>query len=164
VKERPSHQPLHIPLSSSGGFRSLVGIDLLAVFVIPDPRGRSTITAAFPRTDTNDLAVDGARNAVLELQVHLGDGVFFEDRCLADIANGSGLDHVANGESLDGLIFGAASGAIGATDGLDVAAALLVTTVGSSLLDHGRRLDSCCLLGNERERDSCRWAYLVVYG
>ena len=42
--------------------------------------------------------------------------------------DGSGLDHVANGESLDGLVFGAASGAVGATNGLDVPTALLVTT------------------------------------
>lgn len=38
----------------------------------------------------------------------------------------SGLDHVADGESLDCLILGSASRAVGATDGLDVAAATLV--------------------------------------
>jgi hypothetical protein len=33
----------------------------------------------------NDLAVDGARDAVLELQVHLGDGVLGEDGGIRDI-------------------------------------------------------------------------------
>ena len=33
------------------------------------------------------------------------------------------LDHVADGEALDGLVLGGASRAVGAPDGLDVAAA-----------------------------------------
>ena len=33
----------------------------------------------------NDLAVDGARNAVLELEVHLGDRVLSEDRGVRDV-------------------------------------------------------------------------------
>lgn len=33
----------------------------------------------------NDLAVNGARDAVLELQVHLGDGVLGEDGGIRDI-------------------------------------------------------------------------------
>ena len=41
--------------------------------------------------------------------------------------DGGGLDHVADGESLDCLVLGSASRAVGAADGLDVAAALLVT-------------------------------------
>ena len=40
--------------------------------------------------------------------------------------NSSRLDHVADGETLDGLILGSASRAVAASDGLDVAAALLV--------------------------------------
>ena len=41
--------------------------------------------------------------------------------------DGGGLNHVADGESLDRLVLGCASRAVGATDGLDVAATLLVT-------------------------------------
>lgn len=33
----------------------------------------------------DDLAVDGAGDAVLKLQVHLGDGVFCEDGGIGDI-------------------------------------------------------------------------------
>lgn len=44
--------------------------------------------------------------------------------------NGGGLDHVADRESFDRLVLGRASGAVGASDGLHVAAALLVATAG----------------------------------
>ncbi len=42
--------------------------------------------------------------------------------------DGSRLDHVSDGKSLDGLVLGGASGAVGASDGLDVAAAFLVAS------------------------------------
>ena len=111
----------------------------------------------------DDLAVDGARDAVLELEVHLGDRVLSEDRGVRDVTcvgilsvhrfsissltpafssslsrargfsgvsgrrtDGGGLNHVADGESLDGLVLGGASRAVGATDRLDVAPAVLV--------------------------------------
>jgi hypothetical protein len=112
-----------------------------------------------------DLAVDGARHTVLELQVHLGDGVLGEYGGIGDITcsmlaialkigyvccsmargvratagrrtDGGGLDHVADGESLYRLILGCASRAVGAADGLDVATTLLVTSVGGAFLDH----------------------------
>jgi hypothetical protein len=109
--------------------------------------------------------VDSAGDAVLELQVHLGDSVLGEDGGIRDITcvllvlhclspplcsvvwrnasvivrrtDGSRLDHVADGESLDCLVLGCASRAVGATDRLDVAATLLVSAVGRSLLNHG---------------------------
>lgn len=42
--------------------------------------------------------------------------------------DGGGLDHVADGESLDGLVLGRASRAVGAPDRLHVASAVLVTS------------------------------------
>lgn len=45
----------------------------------------------------------------------------------------SRLNHVADGESLDSLVLGRASRAVRASDGLDVAAALLVAAVVLSL-------------------------------
>ena len=50
--------------------------------------------------------------------------------------NGGRFDHVADGEPLDGLVLGGASRAVGAPDGLGVAATLLVAAVILSLLDH----------------------------
>jgi hypothetical protein len=81
----------------------------------------------------------------------VGGGRFSKTR-----TDGCRLDHVADGEPLDGLILGGASRAVGAPDGLDVAAAcamsvsklanerqrtvimltLLVAAVVLSLLDH----------------------------
>jgi hypothetical protein len=74
--------------------------------------------------------VNGARDTVLQLQVHLGDGVLREDGGIGDVTDSSRLNHVADGESLDSLILGSASRAVAASDGLDVAAALLVSAAG----------------------------------
>jgi len=76
----------------------------------------------------NDLSVDSAGHTVLELQVHLGDGVLGEDGGIGDITDGSRLNHVADGEPLDSLVLGNAAGAVGAAHRLDVAAAILVAT------------------------------------
>ena len=46
--------------------------------------------------------------------------------------DGGRLDHVADGESLDCLVLGRASRAVGAADGLDVAATVLVATAAES--------------------------------
>lgn len=52
---------------------------------------------------------------------------------LADITDSGALHHVPHGESLDGLIFGHTTRAVRATDWIDMATALLVATVISSL-------------------------------
>jgi len=124
------------PLSSSGGLGPLVGQDFLAVFVVSNTRRRRAVSPALSGSHSHNLAVDSARDAVLQLQVHLGNCIFLEYRRIGDVTNGGGFHHVTDGESLDGLIFGCASRAVGAADGLDVAAALLVTAVVLSLLNH----------------------------
>ena len=50
------------------------------------------------------------------------------------ITDGSGLDDVTNSESLDGLVLGGASRAVGATDRLDVAPAVLVAAAANQML------------------------------
>ena len=61
---------------------------------------------------------------------------------LADITNRRRLDHVADGETLDRLVLGDASRAVGAADKTDVATALLVAAVVSSLLRLRRQVNS----------------------
>jgi hypothetical protein len=98
--------------------------------------------------------VDGAGDTVLKLEVHFGDSVFGENRSIRDVTypwsvsqqadvfqlakltNGRRLNHVTDCKALDCLVLGRATTAVGASDGVDVAAALLVATVGLSLLDH----------------------------
>ena len=53
----------------------------------------------------NDLAVDSTAHAVLELEVHLGNGVLWEDRGVGDIADGSRFNHVADLESPVSILF-----------------------------------------------------------
>jgi len=91
--------------------------------------------------------VNSARDAVLKLQVHLWHDILVEDGGIGNITDGSGLNHVADSEPLDGLVLGSASGAVGAADGLDVATSVLVTTVGGSLLYHD--CGCCCLKLNQ---------------
>jgi hypothetical protein len=58
-----------------------------------------------------------------------------EDSRVVKRTDSSRLDHVADGESLDGLVLWCASGAVGAADRVYVATSLLVTsTIGPPLV------------------------------
>jgi len=127
-----------IALSCLCNLCSLLWVDLLSVLVVSDSWWRCSVPSSFPRSNTNDLSVNGAGDTVLELQVHLGNGVVGEDRGVRNITNRSGLDHVANCESLDCLVLWSTSRAIGASNGLDVTSAFLIASIGRSLLDHDR--------------------------
>jgi hypothetical protein len=54
--------------------------------------------------------VDGARDAVGETDVELGQGVLGVDRGLGQVTDGGGLDHVLDRVALDGLVLGGSAG------------------------------------------------------
>jgi len=60
---------------SVGGLSSLLRHNLLSVLVVANARWGGTVAATFARADTDNLPVDGAGHAVLQLQIHLRYGV-----------------------------------------------------------------------------------------
>lgn len=113
------------------------GVDLLAVSVVTNSRGRSSDLSSLCGSNTDNLSVNSARNTVVDLDVQLGESVLLVNRSLGDISDGSRLDHVADGESLDGLVLRDHTGAVRTSDAANVSSSLLVASVGSSLLRHG---------------------------
>lgn len=81
--------------------------------------------------------MDGAGDTVVDLVVELWEDVLDVDGCIRDISNGSSFNHVSHGESLDGLVLGHASRAVGASHRLRVTSSVLVSAVVSSLESHG---------------------------
>ena len=94
---------------------------------------RGTVAATLGRADTDDVGVDGARHTVLRLHVQLGDGVFGVDRGLGQVTHSRRLDHVADDEALDGLVFGNTTGTVQATHRVDVSTTRLGASSVSSL-------------------------------
>lgn len=79
----------------------------------------------------------------MQLVVQLWQGVLLVDGGLRQVSHGSSLNHVSDGDSLDGLVLWHTSSTVQTSDWLDVTSALLVSTVGSSLLWHLGLLVMC---------------------
>jgi hypothetical protein len=88
-----------------------------------------TVTTSNGGTDTDNVSVNGARHAVVQLDVELWQCVLVIHGGLVNITNGRGFNHVTDGEALDSFVLWDATSAVGATDGLNVSATLLVTSV-----------------------------------
>ena len=99
------------------------------------PRGGTHLTEVHG-THTHLAGVDGAGDAVRDLQVHLGDVVVRDRGGLAQVTDGGLLDHVAHDEALDCLVLRGLLCAVAATHGGGVSTALLVTSVVASLDGH----------------------------
>jgi len=91
-------------------------------------------------TDADDVSVDRARDAVVHLGVELGKDVSVMDARLLNVPDGRLLHDVPHLKPLDRLVLGAALGAVGAADVLDMAAAVLVAAAVAAL--EGLRTDS----------------------
>ena len=66
----------------------------------------SADAAVGPGATTDDTLMDGGLNAVVHLEVKLGELVLLVGRSILDITEGGGIDDVANDEALDGLVLG----------------------------------------------------------
>ena len=86
------------------------------------------VLAGFLGPVPDNLRVDCARDAVVELRVQFRQLVAWVDRSLWDVSDRGGFDNVADDELADGLVLGAGSGAVGAADVLDVSAPVLGAT------------------------------------
>lgn len=106
---------------------------------------RGSDSSVGSRSDSDDSGVDSARNTVVQLVVQLWQSVLLVHRSFRQVSNGSGLNHVSDGHSLDGLVLRNTSSAVQASDWLDVTSTLLVSTVGSSLLWHFLTVSKGCL-------------------
>ena len=82
--------------------------------------------------------MDGTRHTVVHLGVQLGKHISIMHTSLLHISHSSLLHDVPHQETLDSLVLGAALGAVGAADVLDVAAAMLVAPAVPPLERHGR--------------------------
>ena len=80
--------------------------------------------------------MDGSLHRVVLLDVDLGQLVALDARSVLDITQSRRLDDVADNEALDGLVLGDGLARRHATHAVDVAAALLVTSVGATLDGH----------------------------
>ena len=80
--------------------------------------------------------MNSAANTVGQLSVELGQLVLGVDTGVGDIPHGGSLHDVPDDELLDGLVLGAGLGAVGAPHELDMAPAVFVAPVITTLGGH----------------------------
>lgn len=97
---------------------------------------RSSDSSVGSGSDSDNSGMNSTRDTVVQLVVQLWQSVFLVDRSLRQVSNSSSLNHVSDGDSLDGLVLWNTSGTVQTSDWLDVTSALLVSTVRRSLLWH----------------------------
>lgn len=112
------------------------GVDLFTVFIETHSRWRSTITPASNRPYPDHVSVDGTRDTVMDLHVEFRKNVFRVNGGVTQITNGSGLNHVADGKSLDGLVLWYATGTVRTPYRFDMPAARFIASTVSSFFRH----------------------------
>merc|ERR1719412_1134964 len=118
--------------------RGLVAGLVLVLWLWPhgEPRRRRAVLARLPRPVPHHLRVDGARDAVVNLHVQLGEGVGCVDGRVADVTEGGGLHDVPDHELPDRLVLGDGFAAVDAADVADVATTVLRAAVVAALRSH----------------------------
>jgi len=116
-------------VTTARGTRSLV-LELAALRRLAD------LTSG-GRASTNNAAVNSASNAVLHLDVELGEGVHLVGRGLLDVTHGAVVNDVLHGEAHDSLVLGGlASAAIASDLDANAATVVAVTAVVPTLDSH----------------------------
>jgi hypothetical protein len=80
--------------------------------------------------------MDSSLDAVVHLNVKLGERIVLVSGSLANISQRGSIDNVSNDESLDGLVLGNSLSGGHAADTLHVASTFLVSSVSPSLNSH----------------------------
>lgn len=93
---------------------------------------RFAVLAVGPGTRTDDALMHCGFDAVVLLDVQLGESVRIVRGSVANVAHRRSVYDVANDETLDGLVLSNRFSRRRATDTLDVTASLLVTTVSAT--------------------------------
>ncbi|CAH2448501.1 40S ribosomal protein S26-B [Komagataella phaffii CBS 7435] len=97
---------------------------------------RSSDSSVTSGSDSDNSSVDSTGNTVVQLVVKLWKSILLVNRGLRQISDGSSLNHVSDGDTLNGLVLRNTSGTVQTSDKLNVSSTLLVSTVGSSLFRH----------------------------
>ncbi len=119
-------------IHDSGSLLLLVS-DHLARGVSLDSLGRGSVLAFLDAPDLDDPGVDGAGNAVLHLDVELGNDVSLEGSVLLQVLLRRGVHNVPDRETLHRLVLRTQATAVDANYRLDIPAVILVATVISAL-------------------------------
>lgn len=97
---------------------------------------RGTDLACLGAATANDTLVDSCFDAVVLLDIKLRQGILLVCAGIPDITKGRCIDNVPDNKSLDSLVLRNQFGGRDATDTLDVASPVLVTSVVSTLDSH----------------------------
>lgn len=87
-------------------------------------------------SDSHNTSMDTARDAEDLLNEQLGESVLLVGGSFTDVSLGRSVHEVADSESLDSLVLSNASATVSTSDGLDMAATMLGSSVISSLHRH----------------------------
>jgi len=92
--------------------------------------------SVFTGAVTNYFAVDSAGDTIVQLGIQLRQLELRVDAGFSDIPDSSSLNNVADDELLDGLVLGNTTSAVGAANGIGVAAAVFGSSVIAAFAGH----------------------------
>jgi hypothetical protein len=133
----PAEHLFGVPKRDGGSAsNSLDGVDVVSQLGgVPLVSVALSTSTAYAGASAHDTSVDAARDAVLLLDVDLGqgEGLLGVGGVLLDISPGGTVDHLSHLETLDSLVLGHATGTVDAPDHVRMSLVVLPSSVVSSL-------------------------------